>query len=402
MVASAKKGRWHGQPPYGYDRLYYDEKGEFYKRIARGDLFHAPQGWDCKLAPTENPNEVDTVQFIFQRYIEIGAGFRSVTRSLNAAGIPSPGGGTWSSHTVRSLLKNPVYYGVIAFGKERNGKFHTLNHEGEIEVAVKNKYGWLEDAAIIIEDTHKPLVSKETFDKANEVWEKRRKSGRHPGISDYIVSAIIVCGQCGGPMHGHRFKTRNGKVVRRYVCSWSQTHGPSVCRCYRVCADTIESFLLNLLSEYLSSERDRLKEVLQERTEKIPSRVVSRESTLRTQIASMERKIKRGTENLLEAPDKVAVAEASKPIKEWNSNRYRLKKDLRNLLATDNQDDGDIVSLALDELDRLEHAIEFDDVDLIKGVMQEVYSEVRLYWDRRTAQKKTQNISISVSRHTLL
>src|ERR1019366_2292130 len=44
-----------------------------------------------------------------ETFVERGGSFHATAVALNAAGVPSPGGATWSPQTVKNVLKHPLY-----------------------------------------------------------------------------------------------------------------------------------------------------------------------------------------------------------------------------------------------------------------------------------------------------
>ncbi|PCI09719.1 hypothetical protein COB72_05655 [bacterium] len=94
-----------------------------------------------------------------------GAGVLKIARLMNQEGIQGPRGGKWAKTTVSRLLKNPVYRGCHASGvwKAETGS-RTF------------KFDFGHPDAIIIEDAHDAIVSRDIWDAAQEIHPQPRTS----------------------------------------------------------------------------------------------------------------------------------------------------------------------------------------------------------------------------------
>lgn len=79
----------------------------------------------------------------------------------------------WNATSIRAILNNPVYLGQTTFGRTKvKGK------------SKKKKIAADESEWIVVENTHEPLVDKETWDLVHDIMKNRRT-----GI--YLVSSFI-------------------------------------------------------------------------------------------------------------------------------------------------------------------------------------------------------------------
>ena len=89
------------------------------------------------------------------------------------------------------MLSNPVYTRRVAWGKRRTEKVPGKDNEYRL---VK------QDEYILSEViSHEAFVSKEDFDKVQEIKAIRGKKGNH-NIGQYnahLLSGIVKCPQCG-------------------------------------------------------------------------------------------------------------------------------------------------------------------------------------------------------------
>ena len=157
----------------------------------------APFGYrkstENKLVIEPDQKAAEIVKEIFAMAAE-GAGINAIVRHLNENAIPTPiqyarsnglegnyddGDGVWNTRSVKYILTNRTYTGVLIQGKEKR----------------------------VVEGTHIPLVDVKTFDyiqkalqeKAFRITENQNKSG-----IENILKGKVICGHCGSKMQRRR------------------------------------------------------------------------------------------------------------------------------------------------------------------------------------------------------
>lgn len=145
--ANAEQGLAHGRIPYGYSAKRDERTGQITDRVP-----------DCESAPI--------VREMARRCLA-GEPIRSITRDLNARGVPtSMGSGPWRTQMVSRILQSPTYAGLrIHLGHTRPGVWEPL---------------------ISVED-HQRLVSI-LQDPA-----RRTQRGMAP---KHLLTGIARCGEC--------------------------------------------------------------------------------------------------------------------------------------------------------------------------------------------------------------
>ena len=159
-----------------------------------------------------NEYTATTVRQIFQWASE-GVSLNDMVKRLNEAKVPTPGhylasvglitnqrlmgSGKWQTWTVGKILADEVYVGDMVQGKTRS---------------VKRKQVPTDPADwIVIRDTHEPLVSRELFQKAQNVRaqaaQKYAKTEKL-SFSPNIFKGRIFCGHCGKSLHRQRSHDR--------------------------------------------------------------------------------------------------------------------------------------------------------------------------------------------------
>lgn len=216
-----------------------------------------------------DPEQAPIVRSMFKDYID-GVGLKGVADRLNAQGIPSPSGGLWRICTVSLMLKNRFYAGHYAAG-------YYSYEDG------KQKRG--KEPTMVIENALPPIISQEEFDRAQAVrGERLRGGGLAPKDSDYLLSTILRCGKCGGPMIGH-----NGSAKRYYRCA--NEKALSKCDNAAVPAEDLEQAVLAQVKRDLSPEQlvEHVARLEIKRQQEMDGRRQAVES-LETRLADLKRK----------------------------------------------------------------------------------------------------------------
>jgi len=193
MTRKAELGEWCGGfTPYGYD---YTKEGK---------------------TLLVNPAEAPIVLKVFSWYVRDLIGTKAIALKLNEAGFRTRYGKQWHVTRVISMIRNPVYTGII----RRNG----IDYPGK----------------------HEPLVPKETWEKAQRIMDRRGEcpSLRRSNASRHLLSGLLTCGRCGRPLVGVSANGNGGKY-RYYICSGRQKF--KKCRLDTLRKDSLEQAVLGRL-----------------------------------------------------------------------------------------------------------------------------------------------------------
>lgn len=214
-------------------------KGEF-----KGSV--APYGYhiqDGKLFINEDSSP-KVVRYIFNAYLA-GDGFDKIAKTLFEQGTPTPSqvakksnaSAIWHGSTIRKILENPHYIGDLVQGRETS-----------ISVTVKKRKSLSTDSYIIIKNTHDAIITRETFDAAQQLI-KSRKIIRPPP-NKHLFSNILFCSDCGSGMH---YKANK----KGYVCGAYDKRGKSCCTSHIVREAELKDAILadiNMLIEQLNQQ----------------------------------------------------------------------------------------------------------------------------------------------------
>ena len=164
-----------------------------------------PYGYDyCTDACTfiVNEDEAQVVRRIFLEYLQ-GEGMLAIAKKLTKEGIPTKKGGRWAQATVRSILTNPVYTGILILGKYTHA-----------DITNKKKQKIPQEHWHIHPNIYKgikqEIIDEEIFNQVQRELEKRStKKQRHS--TQALFSGLIKCGECGAS-----FTIKRKKHFRNY------------------------------------------------------------------------------------------------------------------------------------------------------------------------------------------
>lgn len=240
----------------------------------------------------------DVVRDIFRWKIE-GLSPQNIAVRLNELGIPSPAEykklsgsnyktsfqtsskAVWSHVSVRRILKNEIYLGVMIQGKRTTPNYKTKT------VVTKAESEWLR-----VEGTHEAIISVRDFELVQELL----RDDTHCRAGDVIVPVYagrIYCGDCGAAAV-RKTVSYAGRRYVYYVCN-ANKHDKTVCSRHSIREDILGQVIyqtvrhqIDLLLdvdkalrqfENLSWEKHKLKQL--DASIEIQEEVVRKNNTLR-------------------------------------------------------------------------------------------------------------------------
>jgi DNA invertase Pin-like site-specific DNA recombinase len=331
LVSKAQGGSWMGGvPPHGYDLRYetdhpdpaqrtflfilrhmpdgtkqmLEAKGKLVRVLARGESLNISKRDKAQLVPGE-PARVKVVRKIFDLYVKDGRGFSAIADALNRAGTPTVRNSQWShiyagkevegvrgwrASTIRAILVNPIYAGDMVWNRRADGRFHMIVEGRAVErkqvhgarLVPNDKADWM-----FVRDTHEGLVSRKTFEAAQQAMAGRGNGGgdwRNGCIEDgagpngsrsasgaaakpavggwsgarsrFLLSGLCRCGLCGGRYQGVTRKKgkgrKDGTAVRTfsYACGSYIAKGRSACSFNPVGQEVLEGAVIEAVLKH--------------------------------------------------------------------------------------------------------------------------------------------------------
>jgi site-specific DNA recombinase len=163
--------------------------GYLYRRNADDERERVP---DSALVPI--------VRRMFAEYLT-GRGYTAIGGDLNAEGLLTGGGKPWRACTVRAILINPIYAGLIRDGEE------------------------------LIPAQHEAIVDRETWEQAQVLREAKaatHKRGRPSAGKHLFRKGFLRCGTCGGSMGPVTDRRQGATAYETYICH-ERHRDPGLC-----------------------------------------------------------------------------------------------------------------------------------------------------------------------------
>ena len=199
-------------------------------KMKRGELvgFQGCLGYDYDVVTKSisiNEEGAKVVRYIFDRYVA-GAGSTMIARELNEQGIMTIRGNPWTSSSVMGIVNNEKYKGDILLGKTFT--VDPLSKRRLENLGEENRF--------YIRDHHEPIISEETFARAQEIRNRRngnRKSatpGKREKFSrQYAFSCMLECGFCGASLSRRRWHSSSKYKKTIWQCVKSTKSGKRFC-----------------------------------------------------------------------------------------------------------------------------------------------------------------------------
>ena len=231
------------------------------------------------------------VRRIFRLALE-GLSCRQIAAQLNAEGIPSPGcyaglypsgTGQWSGERISEMLQNETYIGNMVQGRRRKVSYKS-----------KKCIRQLPEDWVVVEGTHEPLVTPETFERVGRLLASRRHTRSR--TYEFPLKGLLFCHECGHPLAVLNRKNSRGEDVRYLVCrTYQRFTKAGVCTCHSIKEKTVTDAVVAKVREVCQAylNPDELLPVAREAVEN-----AGKQSGLEMELQMLQSKIDSLTANL--------------------------------------------------------------------------------------------------------
>ena len=211
-----------------------------------------------------DPETAPVVRMIFEKFID-GCSIIGIAKDLNEMGTPNPTAykklkgfnykhpagkkldGLWPDSSVRRILRNEMYVGNMVQGKNT-----TISYKIKQCRAIP-KEDW-----IIVEGTHEAIVDRETFDKAQSLFNQFIRKAPQKSEVD-LFSGFVRCADCLRAMNKKTNSHPYG-TYHYYRCGTSRKMKKSSCTNHTIRIDKMELAVLASIQGMIDSavEMDKL------------------------------------------------------------------------------------------------------------------------------------------------
>ncbi len=201
--AMIKKRLQRGRVQSALEGCYLGSRDVYgYRRVK----LQGRKGWTLEVVP----READVVRSIFAWYADgmdgQPVGTYLIADRLNQMGLPPDRGGAWIPSTVRGMLSNPVYVGMIRWN-HRTTQYKIVDGKRE-------KTRPLNAQEILVDGLHPAIIDRALFDRVQRMMaahEKRPKSA----MKDFAnpLGGLVICPICGHKMQTKGSPGRRGDFI---------------------------------------------------------------------------------------------------------------------------------------------------------------------------------------------
>ena len=354
-----------------------------------GEFIGAFTSYGYKKSPVDKNKLViddyaaDVVRRIFSLYIQ-GYGKQRIAKLLNSEGILCPAeykkvNGEnykncnrlesttyWSYSTINSILHREMYVGNMVQG--------TKHQRMRSKQKKMPKEEW-----IIVENTHEPIIDKETWEKAQSLLQKRTRE-LDLETNKNIFAGFVKCGDCGRAMTKNMWRRADGSKTYSLYCGTYKRNGKQYCTPHTLPMAVLEDIVLGDLKAIVDSV-DNLKELVQSQSF-TASKVKRIADTELSKIKAELERVKRLKKSIYEDYREELISK-----EEFLSYRedYLKKEELysKQIEALEEKKK-DNVTEDVFETPWLKRLLELKDIEALdRDIVVEMISEIKVYENRK-------------------
>ena len=173
------------------------------------------------------PKEARVVKKIYELYLE-GMGYGRIAKYLNSLKVAAPHGGTWNESSIRDILTNKFYNGVLTLQRTFRNNFldkELVRNTGEMRM-------------VVVENAHEAIIDDEMFKKVqNKIKRKGAKQmiimqNKKHEDEVRLFTGMIQCSKCGSTFI--RKRPNKGSNKPFWVCGKYFKQGKAACPSHKI------------------------------------------------------------------------------------------------------------------------------------------------------------------------
>ncbi len=149
----------------------------------------------------------------------------------------------WTSTTIKTILQNEVYIGNMV-----QGKSCVVSYKNKKKIE-KPKDEW-----VIVENTHEPIVSKDDFEKVQNLLKINGKTYTKP-YRTKILCGLVRCGDCGLAMNSS-YCTEKSLLGKYYFKCSTFVKNSRLCSKHSIRNDKLENIVFEIIKQYIDLSVD--------------------------------------------------------------------------------------------------------------------------------------------------
>lgn len=283
--------------------------------------------------------EAAVIRRVYNLFLD-GCGANQIATMLNCENVPTPSqsqyrcdnraeAAAWNRQHIYRILTNSMYTGEMVYSKREKKSFKST------KMIAKSPDEW-----IVIPEHHEQIISKEVFDKVQNLRNRIKRRGtkaREPKL----FSGLLVCGRCGYQLVQ---RIRAGRKDA-YICAKNHREGcikddvrPNYgCNTHHVSEEELKRLTVDFCKAIIDGDSDFTHRILNLQQKKQDSQNgAERAALLKKEIAKYESVIEKIYDDKLSGASNIPANIIDKKLNEYNQkindakNALDLLKDTRD------------------------------------------------------------------------
>ena len=212
-----------------------------------------------------NHKKAEVIKEAFELYAQNNSRLEDISNFLAERNVVSSGNKPIHRDQIAALLSNPFYYGHFRFVGE------------------------------VYEGRHEPIISKQLFDKVQEVLKARGRVHKSPHNDPRPLCGLFYCGNCGCAITAeNKTKYQKNGVIHRYVY-YRCTRKKGFCRELAVRDEVLATQLSDVLKDFVMPKdwAETLDKMADKRSRESVNSTAGFIQELRSKITDIDRKLQR-------------------------------------------------------------------------------------------------------------
>ena len=236
LKAKQTKGDYIGSfPRYGYKK----DPNDKHKLIVDEEVRYVVELIYDLALEGKSPRKI--AEILTLKKISIPIVYKGEPRGKNIT--ENDGFGIWKRQTVKDILTSEMYIGNMV-----QNTFNKVSYNSKkLRKTDTSEY-------IVVPNTHEAIISKETFDKVQDLLNSRTKDKKTDSQLEYLLGGLLYCKECGRSIRISKDVLKT--TVRHYTqCNLYTRKGKfGVCSSHRINYDWLEEdiieYLQNICEEF--------------------------------------------------------------------------------------------------------------------------------------------------------
>ncbi|WP_437983486.1 recombinase family protein [Sorangium sp. So ce117] len=272
-----------------------------------------------------NEVEAQHVRAMYRWVREEDLSSRAVARRLNTQGIRPRRAARWTEGRIYGVLTDPTYTGMATYGRRMSVEPERPRKPGSYRKHLKSSSRFRPKQEWLVIPVPPIVDEKEQAEVRTILAKHRWQAPRHLKY-DYLLRSLVVCGECGWRMEGHRQAPRSGVPYEYfyYGCRrrLAEVRGHDKrCKAKYIRRDELDAVVWDALVSWIQSPEMLLQEIEAWRSSRAGEDQSRRD---RARLESAERKLQTQIERLVDAYQAGAIS-----VEELKARRDRLDAEQR-------------------------------------------------------------------------